>query len=173
MNFNKNNLNIMSYTLLTECDAIKATLVAEYLQQNEIECTVEEVRNNADSYLGTTGIWQTSKIYVSTDDYDQATELLQQFENNSDSAMTWCPKCGSENLEYGIKVKIPRWITILVYVMTVLFIIVPIVSYIILRKEVFFLIPGVWAIILFVYYFTERNKTGYRCKDCGHTFSHY
>lgn len=151
--------------LLTECDIVKAQLIAKVLDDNGIENFVEEAKTVAEATYGDAS--RMSKVFVSPDDISKAKALLKQLDDSSGEDLSLCPKCSSENLGKGIITQPPKWIPISILLVAVLMLIIY------LFYGALFWIPPIIFAILVIYYFTQRNKKGCRCKDCGHTFSNY
>ena len=47
---------------------------------------------------------KTTEIFVKEEDYDRASKMYQAYQSEHDNVIPWCPKCGSENLDYASRV---------------------------------------------------------------------
>ncbi len=72
-----------NYTLLTEKEALWATMLMEVLRDNSIPCVSQPVYGAG--FTMKTGIPERQKIYVPSDNLTAAEELLQSLFSESDT----------------------------------------------------------------------------------------
>ena len=152
---------------LVECDCSKAQRIQMLLDEEDINCRIIEPKDGF--YMMTSGnMIPLYLVRVNSSQIDRAREIVRQVDDDMGEELSWCPECGSYEIE---KVTIqgkhgPNW---LLYIM-LLSVMVCIVSFFCFNVII---LPGLVAIVSAIFYFRPYTTTKCQCRSCGHIFTHY
>lgn len=105
------------------------------------------------------------QVYVYESDYGKAISLLKPLLDDKDTKLSWCPKCGSEDITRKVETckRGSIWLLIGSLVMIVACIWSIKVSNL---PGLIFLVAPIF--LLYAYFNPDKEK--YICNNCGHTF---
>ena len=156
----------MEEKLIVECDYVKAQLVQETLAEKNISCRLVD-QNGVMTVMTTGGNVPMVRVFVSDAEYEKAIEIVKPLLEDKDTALSWCPKCGSEDITRKTTNKTHGSVWLLVGGFAII-----IVGCIL--AFVFKMILGYifWLVCIFLFYgYFHPDKEVYICNKCGHKFS--
>ena len=154
----------MGEKLIIECDYATANLLQATLEDENISCRLVDQENVA-SFMTNGGKLPMVQVFVYESDYAKAIALLKPLMDEKDTRLSWCPKCGSEDITRKVETNKRGSIWLLVGSI----IMIPICIWSIMVDNfvgfVFLFAP---TFMLYAYFKPDKEK--YICNNCGHTF---
>jgi len=153
--------------MIAECDYLKAQLLQDALTEKNITCRLVD-QNGVMSVMTTGGNVPMVRLFVSGSEYDEAIDVVKPLLEDKGSPLSWCPKCGSEDISRKATNKKRGGIWLLVGGVTI--VIAGVVMALLVQ---IFLGAIFWAACIFLFYgYYHPDKEVYICNKCGHKFSH-
>lgn len=159
----------MEEQFLKSCDnTIVAQEIVDHLSEIGIECRVVDVSISSNMINCNGGINTNCELYVHTDNYERALEIVKSLEKKRNESICWCPECGSENITNIIihHKHAPKWQIITTLILCAIII----ASWFGLMGSEKILVPGGGLIIFIATLFIPYNVKKFHCKDCGADF---
>lgn len=169
----------MEDVLLRECDYLEAQLLSNKLAESGISCNIVDKESVMTIMTSGGNASMMCGVYVAEKDYMEAKSISAQLSKNKDTGISWCPECGSEDIIKETIIRKKGSIGLLVGGISS--IIVVVMFYLVMFNKGIFpgLIINFLFLFLFVFgifgiysYFHPGKKECYKCKKCGHSFTH-
>ena len=161
--------NPTNQKLLIKCDnSIFADEITDALKENGIASRQRDER--CDVLMRQTGI----AVYVYTEDYEKASEVIAPIIEERNKFTPMCPKCGSEDV---VRIAVNNKHYSLKAVLSIVFILISAVYFLsskdmLLHNDILDIVA--WALLIIgviLMLFTGSNNN-YQCKKCGKKFYH-
>ena len=158
-----NAMNVVNdERMIAECDYVKAQLLQDALEEKNISCRLVD-QNGVMSVMTTGGNVPMVRLYVPCSEYGKAVEAVKPLLEDKASPLSWCPKCGSEDVSREATNK--RRGSIWLLVGGVMIIIVGIIMALgvqVILGAIF------WVACIFLFYgYYHPDKEVYVCNKCG------
>lgn len=157
----------MDEKLIIECDYAKAQVLQEALSAKNITCRVID-ENGVLSIMSTGGNLPMVKVLVPDSDFEKAVDVVKPLLDANDTGLSWCPKCGSEDITKKTLTK--KHGNIWLLVSSILIIVTGCVLAFVFKFILGFIF---WIACIFLLYgYFHPVKEEYICNKCGHKFTH-
>ncbi len=165
----------MNQTLKINCNtAIEAAMLKELLDEQGIECRIFDETNSkiARGLLADRSV----DVMVRGEDIEQARSIYNRLrEEQAGCQITWCPKCGSENIQtknqdrrFGSWTALILGLAIFVWDIHIIILDLDQSSWNIFCNSIFLTLIGGGLIVY--WFFSSTSRHNHICCDCKHRF---
>ncbi len=154
----------MNEKLIIECDYPTAKLLQGTLEDENISCRLVD-QENVTSSMVKGGKLPMVQVYVYESDYGKAISLLKPLLDDKDTKLSWCPKCGSEDITRKVETRKRGSIWLLIGSLVMIVACIWSIKVSNLPGLIFLVAP---IFLLYAYFNPDKEK--YICNNCGHTF---